>query len=309
MTRAIATATPSTPVSQVATMMRDLNIGDVLVLEDGKLRGIVTDRDLTINVLTNGANSSAPVENYMTTNIVTGSPDWSLEQVASVMGEHQIRRLPIVQDDNVIGIVSLGDVAVHTSKRDTVADSLKNISDTTRTRFGTARPMTKVIGLLVPIGIGAAVLLFANSKSGRRVRKQIQESDLADQARSVISEAVHVLQDPKTRQAALDALEATGLPERTRQVIQEGVHVVSSSKARADQLTGDLSKEGAHASERATHLVEQTRKQVEELPHEVNHATGGAMHLAKKARKQAQHLPHEVTHRFQKSKSKRFIFA
>jgi len=286
MTRAVATATPSTPVSQVATMMRDLNIGDVLVLEDGKLRGIVTDRDLTINVLTNGANSNAPVERYMTTDVVTGSPDWSLEHVANVMGEHQVRRLPIVQDNNVIGIVSLGDVAVHTSKRDTVADSLKNISEATRTRFNRASPMTKVIGLLIPVGVGAAVLLFANSKSGQRVRKQLQESDLADQARSVLSEAVHALQDPKTRQAALDALEATGLPEKTRQVLQEGIHVLSNSQTRANQLTGDLSKEGAHVSERA-------------------------MHFAEQARKQAEHLPHEVTSRFQKSKSKpkRFIFA
>lgn len=284
MTRAVATATPSTPVSQVATMMRDLNIGDVLVLEDGKLRGIVTDRDLTINVLTNGANSSAPVERYMTTDIVTGSPDWSLEQVANVMGEHQVRRLPIVENDNVVGIVSLGDVALHTSKRDTVADSLKNISEVTRTRFGQASPMTKVIGLLIPIAVGAAVLVFANSKSGQRVRRQLQESDLAERARSVMGEAVNVLQDPKTRQAALDALEATGLPEKTRYVLQEGVHAISNSQARAHQLAGDWSKEGAHASERA-------------------------MHLAEQARKQAVELPHEVTSRFQKSKPKRFIFA
>jgi len=140
MTRAVATATPQTPVSQVASMMRDLNIGDVLVLQDGKLQGIVTDRDLTIHVLTNGANANAPVERYMSKDVVTGAPDWSLEQVANVMGEHQIRRLPIVQDDSVIGIVSLGDVAVHTSKRETVADSLKNISEVTRTRFDHASP-------------------------------------------------------------------------------------------------------------------------------------------------------------------------
>jgi CBS domain-containing protein len=50
MTRAVATATPKTPVAQVARIMRDLNIGDVLVVEDGKLRGIVTDRDLTTQV-------------------------------------------------------------------------------------------------------------------------------------------------------------------------------------------------------------------------------------------------------------------
>jgi len=323
MTRAIATAAPGTPVSQVATMMRDLNIGDVLVLEEGKLRGIVTDRDLTINVLTNGANSSAPIERYMTTDVVTGSPDWSLDHVASVMGEHQVRRLPIVQDDNVIGIVSLGDVAVHTSKRNTVADSLKDISETTRTRFGQARPMTKVIGLLVPIGLGAAILLFANSKSGQRVRRQLQESDFADQARNVIGEAVNVLQDPKTRQAALDALESTGLPKRTRQILQEGVHALASSQTRVNQLTGDLSKEGAHASERAMqlaqqaqHLAQQAREQAQHMPHEVTNASERAMHLAEQAQHmaqqaqhQAQHLPHEVTQRLHKSKSKRFLFA
>src|SRR5437868_263634 len=82
MTRAIATAAPATPVSQVAKMMRDMNIGDVLVVEEGKLLGIVTDRDLTINVLTNGANTNAPVEQYMTSNPVTGSPDWTLERIA-----------------------------------------------------------------------------------------------------------------------------------------------------------------------------------------------------------------------------------
>jgi len=309
MTRAVATATPGTPVSQVATMMRDLNIGDVLVLEDGKLRGIVTDRDLTINVLTNGANSSAPIERYMTTDVVTGSPDWSLEHVANVMGEHQVRRLPIVQDDNLIGIVSLGDVALHTSKRGPVANSLKEISDATRTRFGKASPMTRVIGLLVPIAVGAAVLVLVNSKSGQRVRKQLQESDLADRARSVIYEAVNVLQDPKTRHAALDALEATGVPDKTRQVIQEGIHALSKSQSRAAQLADEWSKEGAHASERAMHFAEQAREQAQHLPHEVTHASDRARHLAEQARKQARHLPDEVTHRFRKPKSKRFIFA
>jgi CBS domain-containing protein len=284
MTRAVATATPQTPVSQVAAMMRDLNIGDVLVCQDGKLQGIVTDRDLTINVLTNGANSSAPVERYMSTDVVTGSPDWSLEQVANVMGEHQIRRLPILQDDNLVGIVSLGDVAVHTSKPTNVADSLKNISEVTRTRFNQASPLTRVAWIAIPVGVAAAVLLYANSNSGKRVRKQLSESDLAEQARTVVNDAVHALQDPRTRQAAFDALEATGLPEKTRTVLQEGVRTLQNTQARANQVTHDVSQDGTRASEYA-------------------------MHLAEQARQRAQQLPHEVTRRLQKSKPKRFIFA
>jgi len=274
MTRAIAGVPPQASVAQVASMMRDLNIGDVLVLEDGKLRGIVTDRDLTINVLTNGAKSDAPIERYMTTDVVTGAPDWSLEQIADVMGKHQIRRLPIVEQDQVIGIVSLGDVALHTPKRETVATSLKNISETTRLRFDSATPLTKFVGVAIPIALGAAVLIFANTKSGRRVRQQIQANDVADQARGIVNEAVHVLQDPKTRQAALDALEATGLPEKTRQLIQESVRTLQDTQTRA----------GTAARERVMQFADDTRHQ-------------------------ANHLPKEVTRRLQKQKPKRFIFA
>lgn len=288
MTRALATATPMTPVNQVATMMRDLNIGDVLVLDDGKLCGIVTDRDLTINVLTNGSNPEAPIERYMTTDVVTGAPDWTLEQLAKTMGEHQVRRLPIVENDKVIGIVSLGDVAVHTARRETVGESLREISEATRTRFQAANPLTRVIALAIPLALGAALVIFANSNSGKRVRKQLSESDLADQARHTVTDAVQLLQDPKTRQVAFDALEATGLPEKTRQVIQEGVRTLQTSQARANQMTSDWSREGGRVSEYAKHVAGQAREQ---------------------AYKQASQLPQEVTRRLQKSKPKRFIFA
>jgi CBS domain-containing protein len=274
MTRSVASVNPQTPVNQVAKMMRDLNIGDVLVLDQGKLRGIVTDRDLTINVLTNGAKSDAPVERYMTTDVVTGSPDWSLEQIADVMGKHQVRRLPIVENENVIGIVSLGDVALHTPKRETVAKSLKNISEVTRSAFKESSPLTKFVSIAIPVALGAVVLVFANTKSGKRVRKELQNGELAEQARGVMNEAVHALQDPKTRQAALEALEATGIPDKTRQVIQESVRTLQDTQDRAGTAT---------------------RERV--------------MQFANDTRWQAQHLPQQVTRRFQRQKPKRFIFA
>lgn len=263
--------------------MRDLNIGDVLVMDENNLRGIVTDRDLTINVLTNGAKSDAPVERYMSTDVVTGAPDWSLEQVADVMGKHQIRRLPIVENDNVIGIVSLGDVALHTNKRETVAKSLKNISEVSRSAFQQANPLTKVLTIAIPVALGAAVLIFANTKSGQRVRKQIESSDFADQARSFVNETAHALQDPKTRQAALDAIENTGLPEKTRNLLQEGVHALQDARTRQAALDA-LESTGNATRERM-------------------------MHFADDARRQAQHLPQQVTRRFQKQKPKRFLFA
>jgi predicted transcriptional regulator len=250
MTRSVASATPKTPVSQVASLMRDLNIGDVLVIEDGKLRGIVTDRDLAIHVLTNGATSSTPVEKFMSTDVITGAPDWSLEQLADVMGKYQVRRLPIVQEDHVVGIVSLGDLALHAPKRETIAASLKNISEVTRTRFRQSSPVTKLISIAIPIALGAAVLAFANTKSGKQVRKQLSNGELADQARHILSDAIDTLQDPHTRQAAFDALAATGLPERTRQVVQDGVRTIQDP----------------HTRERAMNLADQTRRQAMHLP-------------------------------------------
>src|ERR1700694_3597852 len=120
MSCALATCAPNTPISDVAAMMRDRNIGDVLVVEDGQLRGIVTDRDLAIQALSGDDHpQKTPVHKYMTTSVVTGEPDWSLQKVSETMAKHQIRRLPIVQDGHPAGIISLGDVALHTDKKQT----------------------------------------------------------------------------------------------------------------------------------------------------------------------------------------------
>lgn len=261
MTRAVATATPQTSVSQVARMMRDLNIGDVLVLKDGKLCGIVTDRDLATQVLTNGANAQAPIEPYITTDVVTGSPDWSLEQVANVMGKHQIRRLPIVRDDSVVGIVSLGDVALHTQKQATIADSLKNISEVTRKRVRQASPVAKLAGLAIPLALGAAVLVFSRTKSGQRVWQQLEETDLPDKARGVMNDTVQALQDPRTRQAALQALESTGIPEKARGLVHDGTRTVQNmTQERAQQLAELAQRQAEQFPNQITFLVQKPKR-------------------------------------------------
>jgi len=346
MTDSIVSVSPQAPVSQVASMMRDLNIGDVLVIENQELRGIVTDRDLTINVLTNGANSDAPIEQYMTTNVVTGQADWSLEKVAEVMGDYQIRRLPIVENDRVVGIVSLGDLAVHLPKRDTVATSLKNISEVTRMNFKTATPLTKFVTIAVPVALGAGVLIFANSQSGKRVRRQLETGELGDQARAIVMAAVVALQDPKTRQAALDALESTGLPKRTRQLIKDSTRTLQDPKTRqaaldalestglpkrtrqfaqdsAQTLQDPKTRQAAMDRFEETGLPDKTRQLLEESTRALQDAQARAttatrervMQFAEDAQQQARHmkkqvhLPTQVTRRLQKQKPKRFLFA
>jgi len=225
MTRAVATCPPEASVKQVATMMRDMDIGDVLIVADGKLRGIVTDRDLTIHALTNGAKpDNTPIEKYMTANVVTGKPDWSLEKVADEMGKHQIRRLPIVQEDNLLGIVSLGDVALHSPKQKQIAGSLKNISDSPNTRRS-SMPVLKFLAIAAPFALAGAVLLLANSNQGRRWAKELQDSNLPERAN-------RAWQDTRR------ALEASELPDRATRAFEETRHFLQDPRTRrqAQQL-------------------------------------------------------------------------
>ena len=129
MTHELATCAPDESVANVAAIMRDRDIGNVLVVEDGKLRGIVTDRDLALQALTGKDDPlQTPIRKFMSTQVVTGEAAWSLEQVAKIMAQHQVRRLPIVQGGQLVGIVSLGDVALHEDRKGVAAKSLQAIS-------------------------------------------------------------------------------------------------------------------------------------------------------------------------------------
>jgi CBS domain-containing protein len=147
MTRSLATCAPDARVSDVAALMRDRNIGSVLILKDETLHGIVTDRDLVIQGLAGKDDPlQSPVNKYMSAPVVTGEADWSLEHVSEVMAKYQIRRLPIIEAGQLTGIVSLGDVALHEGKQKVVAKSLQAIStpapDSMLERFGRGKVLT-----------------------------------------------------------------------------------------------------------------------------------------------------------------------
>jgi predicted transcriptional regulator len=129
MTKSLATCTPQSTIVEVARLMRDRNIGSVIVMEGGALCGVITDRDIVVRVLAAGEDPRhALVRQHMSRDIVTGQFDWDLDQLAEVMGEHQVRRLPIIEDNHVVGIVSMGDVARRTRNKVRVAESLREIS-------------------------------------------------------------------------------------------------------------------------------------------------------------------------------------
>ena len=140
MTTELVTVAPSTSVAEAARLMRAADIGDVLITEGGQLVGILTDRDIAVRVVAEGLDpKQAAVGDYMTVDLVTGLPDWDVEDAAKVMAEEQVRRLPIVAEGQLVGIVSLGDIAVQLMEEEVSAEALEEISKPAMPRIGEAR--------------------------------------------------------------------------------------------------------------------------------------------------------------------------
>lgn len=115
MTESVVTAQPSATVRQVAELMRERNVGSVvLIADDGALAGFVTDRDLALGALTDGRDSTDRASDHGSSPVVTAEPGMNVEEAAEIMVRHGIRRLPILDDGRLTGIVTLDDLAVRT---------------------------------------------------------------------------------------------------------------------------------------------------------------------------------------------------
>lgn len=113
MTTTVTSVNPNSSIKEAALIMRDLDVGSVPVCEDNKPVGIVTDRDIVTRSIANERDTNTPVSQVMTANIVFGDPNMSDEDAADLMAVRQVRRLPVIENDNLVGIVSLGDLAVN----------------------------------------------------------------------------------------------------------------------------------------------------------------------------------------------------
>jgi CBS domain-containing protein len=123
MTTDIVMLSPEASLTEAAQRMRDDNVGDVLVGENQELRGIVTDRDLVVRGLAEEADpTSARVGDLCSVDVVTLAPDDDMSKAVTVMREHAVRRLPVSDGGKVIGIVSLGDLAMETDEQSALAD-------------------------------------------------------------------------------------------------------------------------------------------------------------------------------------------
>ena len=120
---------PGDPIQNAARIMRDEDTGAVPVVENGKILGMVTDRDIVIRAVADGAKLDGPVRGIVSPDVVCATPEMSTRDASKLMAEHQVRRLPVVENDRLVGIVSLGDLAVKEGRDSRTGDTLEDISE------------------------------------------------------------------------------------------------------------------------------------------------------------------------------------
>ncbi|MBI2864661.1 MAG: CBS domain-containing protein [Chloroflexi bacterium] len=122
-------ASPGEKLSDIAQAMKRHNVGAIPVCDNGRLIGIITDRDIAIECASSGLDpQKCEVKEFMTVSPLAVHPGLDLREAAELMGREQVRRLPVVEGGKLVGMISLGDLAFHLGDDAAVADLLRRIS-------------------------------------------------------------------------------------------------------------------------------------------------------------------------------------
>jgi CBS domain-containing protein len=128
MTPAPETIQADRTAAEAARKMKEADAGMIPVMRNGNLLGTVTDRDIALRVVAEGKDPQAtPVEEIASTDVVTVGPDDDLDAALEMMAKHQVRRLPVVEDGRLIGIIAQADVAREGNEKD-VGHAVEEIS-------------------------------------------------------------------------------------------------------------------------------------------------------------------------------------
>ena len=136
MTKQVTTLNPNDTVEHAAELMKEYNVGSIPVCNEDKIIGIVTDRDITIRSVAEGENTERQnVRSIMSSNPIVGNPEMDVHDAAKLMADRQVRRLPIVENNHIVGIVALGDLAVEPKLTDNAGIALERISEPSSPTF------------------------------------------------------------------------------------------------------------------------------------------------------------------------------
>jgi len=129
MTKNVACVNPESKVVEAAQLMQKHNVGSIPVVDRSGIVGIVTDRDIIVRNIAHGKNpSDTPVRDVMTGQVITATPDMEVDEITKLMSEKQIRRVPVVENNMVVGMLSLGDLATDNRFTMEASEALSEIS-------------------------------------------------------------------------------------------------------------------------------------------------------------------------------------
>ena len=128
------TVSPNDSIQSAARVMRDEDTGVVPVVDNGKPVGVITDRDIVVRAVAEDRELNRPIRDIVTRELVAVHPDMSVQEATELMSEHQVRRLPVIDNNRLVGIVSIGDIAVKEGRDSRVGDALQHISEGVKER-------------------------------------------------------------------------------------------------------------------------------------------------------------------------------
>ncbi len=125
MTKNPITVESSATAKEVAEKMKKENIGTILVTDKGRLKGIVIDRQIITKVVATGKDpAKVKVSEFMTESPVTVSPDMDIEEASRIIGEKGYRRIPVVENEKPVGIISVADIVEHAKTCTSCVDNI-----------------------------------------------------------------------------------------------------------------------------------------------------------------------------------------
>lgn len=128
MTSSVDWVTPDTSVVEVAQLMKKDDVGSIPICTDNRLTGIITDRDIVLKVVAAGGDCNISVKAIMSSDVISVSADQDVHEAADLMSRYQVRRLPVVDNGKLVGILAIGDLAVEKIHINEAGDALSDIS-------------------------------------------------------------------------------------------------------------------------------------------------------------------------------------
>lgn len=130
MTTNVACVRPNDSVTEAAQLMNKYDIGSVPVCENNGIVGIITDRDIIVRNIAERRNPEiTQVRDVMTQDVFTASPEMDIDDVSDIMASHQVRRLPVIENNKIVGIIALADIAIEDAFEFEASEALSEISE------------------------------------------------------------------------------------------------------------------------------------------------------------------------------------